>query len=263
MPTSAIIRKPGPEILHGQTTASLGKPDFNLALQQHKNYVFSLMSAGVFPEILEADAQFPDGCFVEDTAVILGEIALITRPGHPSREGETTEIAVSLTPFKQIIHLEQLDPAARMDGGDVLLAGKNLFIGLSKRTNLAGAKQLAKIAQKQSIQPHFIPVIEALHLKSSMSWVGENHLVLTPAYANQPDFSGFEKIITTPEETYAANCLLVNQTLFIAEGFPVIANQLNDLFNSQLKTGNFEIESFDLSEFRKIDGSLTCLSLLF
>jgi dimethylargininase len=250
--SNAIVRKPGPNFSEGQTSQSADSPVMEKVIAQHMDYVWTLFSLDLEVELLDADPRFPDSCFVEDTAVITERCAVICRPGHASRQGEQEEIAGVLS---NSFTLEQIVEPGTVDGGDVCRVGDHYLIGLSLRTNAEGARQLGEILARYGYISQTVPVVEALHLKSGMSWLGGNTLLVTPAYAAREELSGYELLTLSPEESYAANCLYVNGNAVISSGFPKLKKMLQDR--------GFGLMELNMSEFRKMDGSLTCLSLLW
>ena len=248
--THAITRKPAANFSRGQTTARLGKPDFNRICKQHAAYVDTLNRLGLAVTVLDADSDFPDAYFVEDTAVVIPEAAVITFPGAPSRQGEQRRIEPVLAEFKPLEHIK---PPGTVDGGDVLMAGRRFFIGISERTNAEGARQLGAILSSYGYTSRTIAVGKGLHLKSSINFVGKNTLILTPPLRDADIFSGFSKIVLDESEAYAANTLWVNDTLLMPKGFPRARKQLSAL--------KVPIVELDVSEVAKMDGGLTCLSL--
>lgn len=248
--TTALTRKPGKNFATGITTSSLGKPDVAKALLQHESYCRALEKCGLTVSVLDADKRYPDGCFVEDTAVVTEKMAVITRPGDPARRGEEEEIAELLAKHRKI---ERIEPPGTVDGGDLLRVGNHFYIGRSRRTNQAGAKQLADILSTYEYTSSDIQVQHVLHLKTGITWLGVDTFIAIDAFATAIDAAKVVRVV--PEEAYAANCLLINDHLLMPNGFPKTKPQL-------LSLGNDLIE-VDMSEFRKMDGGLTCLSLLF
>lgn len=248
-----IVRKPGRNFADGLTTAELGAPVFELALEQHGNYCKVLESCGVTLKVLEADPDYPDGCFVEDPAIVTEKCAIITNPGADSRKGETVKIKEALKSFFEVI--EEIKDPGTVDGGDVFRAENHFFIGLSKRTNKEGATQLSNILAKYGYTSSHIPVKVALHLKSGAAYIGKNNLVIDEAYKDQPEFQGYNLIVLDFKEGYAADCIYLNEKLIIAHGYPRFKKIVSDL--------GYEVIELNMSEFQKMDGALTCLSLLF
>ncbi len=250
MYTRAIVRRPGRNLASGITTSNLGQPDFNKALEQHAAYCDALKRCGVELTVLEADERYPDGCFVEDTAVVNNMVKVISRPGAASRRGEEEEIARVLAGFGPP---ESITPPGTLEGGDVLRAENHYFIGLSARTNTEGARQLSAILSKHGFTSAVIRVEAGLHLKSDIAYLGNGNFISTPVFSEIAHPAN--TIIPDRDEYYSANCLRVNDYLLIPIGFPKSKMQIRKL--------SYEIIELEMSEFRKMDGGLTCLSLLF
>jgi dimethylargininase len=250
MYSKAIVRRPGRNFAEGITTANLGKPDFEKALEQHSAYCDALTACGLELIVLEADERYPDGCFVEDTAIVTSEVAVITRPGAASRMGEEAEISESLSEFRKI---ETVKLPGTLDGGDVLRVQNHFFIGISGRTNRYGARQLSAILSKYGYTASETEVGSGLHLKSGIACLGKGNFISVEGFSKMAGSSGI--IILDQEESYSANCLPVNDFLLIPRGFPKSKKKIVEL--------GYIIRELDMSEFRKMDGGLTCLSLLF
>ena len=250
--TFAITRKPGPDCARGITTAGLGAPNYDLLLLQHQAYIDKLDSLGLELVVLESLPGYPDAYFVEDTAVITPEIAVLTIPGAPTRRGEALAIEDVIRRQRPIARIQS---PGTVDGGDVLQAGSHFFVGLSERTNPEGARQLADILAKYGYTCTKVPLAAGLHLKSSVNIVGNNMLLITQDFADLDCFKNYDQIVLSDEETYAANTLLINNHLLIPAGFPTVYRKLERL--------GMEISEMDVSEIRKMDGGLTCLSLRF
>ncbi len=250
--TFAITRKPGKNFVQGLTTENIGSPSYPLILQQHISYVETLKSIGL--KIIELDSQsdYPDAHFVEDTAVVTPDIAIIANPGAVSRQGEEESIAEILAQYRAIEHIQA---PGTLDGGDVLMIGDHFFIGISERTNSEGAKQLGKILEKYAKTWSTIQVGAGLHFKSSVNYVGKNCLLVTRDFANHEALTAYDKIIVNKEEEYAANVLWINDYLLAPKGFPDT--------KAKLKALDLEIIELDVSEMQKMDGGLTCLSIRF
>lgn len=255
--THAICRRPGMDAAGGITTAGLGAPDIELLLRQHAAYVETLRSLGLEVTVLDPLPGFPDAYFVEDPAVILPGAAVLTRPGAGSRRGETVAMEDALHRRSEAFggRIERIRAPGTLDGGDVLQVGKRLFIGISARTNQAGAAQLGKIAAELGFTWTPVPVGQGLHLKSGVSLVGEDTLLIAPSLAGRPEFEGYHKLLIPEEEAYAANSLWINGTLLFPAGFP----RTREL----LETLGGPVRELDVSEIRKMDGGLTCLSLRY
>jgi dimethylargininase len=249
MDTKAIVRRPGRNFAEGITTSHLGKPDFEKALEQHSAYCDALIGCGLELIVLEADERYPDGCFVEDTAIVTGEVAVITRPGAASRMGEEAEISRILSEFRKI---ETVKLPGALDGGDVLRVENHFFIGISGRTNRGGARKLSAILSKYGYTASETEVGAGLHLKSGIAYLRKGNFISVEGFSEIAGSSVI--IISDREESYSANCLAVNDFLLIPGGFPKSKKKIIEL--------GYNIIELDMSEFRKMDGGLTCLSLL-
>jgi len=249
----AVTRKPCKNFARGLTTAVSSEPaDYGLMVKQHAAYLEALTAAGLEAIVLDALPDFPDAHFVEDTAVVTPDVAVITNPGAAARRGEEESIAPILAQFRKI---ERIQPPGTVDGGDVLQVGNHFFIGLSERTNKQGAEQLGRILQSHGNTWTVVAVGAGLHFKSSVNYVGRNTLLVTNAFAHNEQLRGYDQIVTESDEGYAANSLLVNEHLLMPAGFPHTRRQLEPL--------GFKIIELEISEVRKMDGGLTCMSIRF
>jgi dimethylargininase len=238
------------------TTAALGAPLLPVALAQHASYCEALGECGLDIIPLDADSRFPDSTFVEDTAVLAERVAVLALPGAPSRRGEVASVAEALADFCE--DFVMIRAPGTLDGGDVCQAEDHFFIGISQRTNEAGARQLADVLGRHDYGATLVDIRdtrELLHLKSGLSHIGEGRIVLSAALAGRSTFGGFSTIVVDPAESYAANCVRVNDALLVAEGCPRLADEL-------ARQGHAVI-TLAMSEFRKMDGGLSCLSLRF
>jgi dimethylargininase len=250
--THAIVRKPGPNSAQGITTAHLGPASPDLVAEQHAAYVETLRTLGLQVVVLEAEPDYPDGYFVEDTAVVTPEIAVITNPGADARRGEEETIEPVLAQFRETVRIK---PPATVDGGDVLMVGQHFFIGISDRTNYEGASQLGRILERFGNTWVAVPVGAGLHLKSSVNHVGPGTLLVSAAFAGRDEVQTYDRIVVDEAEAYAANTLWVNECLLMPRGFPGTRRKLEGF--------GLKIVELDVSEIRKMDGGLTCLSLRF
>lgn len=248
----AIVRRPGPTLADGETTARLGAPDHGLALAQFEAYAEALRACGLSVTILAPLPAFPDAHFVEDTAVVTPELAVITRPGAESRRGEQQYMEPEIAQHRPIVRIEE---PGTLDGGDVLQVGGLFLIGLSERTNLEGAQQLGRHLEVSGYRWRTMPVGAGLHLKSSVNLLGPDTLLVTRDFAGHEALAEFQQVVVPAGEEYACNALLINGRLLIPEGFPGTRALLEE-------TG-LPLLALDTSEFRKMDGGLTCLSLRF
>jgi dimethylargininase len=249
----AIVRKPCPEMVHGLTTASLGPPDYQKALDQHASYVEALRFCGIKVLVLEPDSKHPDSTFVEDVALCTSEFAIVTNPGAPSRNGERIGMKTVLQTFFD--STDSIEAPGTLDAGDVMMTGKHFYIGISERTNQQGADQLIDILKKYHRTGEKVPLKAMLHLKSGVSYLEKNQLLLAGEFMNHPAFKNFQKIEIDPEESYAANSLWVNKRVLVPAGFPKT--------RKAIEQAGYETIILDLSEFQKLDGGLSCLSLRF
>ncbi|MEK7348054.1 MAG: arginine deiminase family protein [Candidatus Eisenbacteria bacterium] len=252
----AIVRPPGDSFAEGLTTAGLGPPDLVLAREQHQAYCEALLDCGVALTWLPADSRYPDSTFVEDTAVLTPRGAVLTRPGAESRSEEVAAIRPALEPFYQI--LREIETPGALDGGDVCEVGDHVFIGISDRTNEAGARQLAVFLAEEgyttvTVDIRGIPGI--LHLKSGLAALDDWRLAVVPELIAHPAFRSHRIVAVAPEESYAANCVNVNDRILVASGYPGFEGTLRGL--------EYDLVPLDMSEFRKMDGGLSCLSLRF
>jgi len=258
--TKALVRPPAANLCEGITSAGLGPPLFERAVEQHSAYCEALERCGLQLIKLEPDPQYPDSTFVEDTAILVEgvednfqSVAVITRPGAESRRGEVTEIRSVLAGVcSQVFSIRE---PGTLDGGDVCQAGNHFFIGISERTNEAGAHQLVDILEPFGYSCSLIDIrgIDGLlHLKSGMGSLGNNRVVITEALAqHMPE--DFELIRVPPDEDYSANCIKVNEYVLIPSGYRSLPATLRDL--------GYQVIELDMSEFQKMDGGLSCLSL--
>jgi dimethylargininase len=251
----AIVRAPGASFAEGLTTADIGKPDLALALNQHRAYCAALEKCGLRLTILEPDTRYPDSTFVEDTAVLTPRSAILSHPGAPSRQGEVTSVGECLGEYYPAV--ETIQPPGTLDGGDICQAGEHFFIGISHRTNEAGALQLADILEGEGYSTSQIDIRATgiLHLKSGIAYLGDERLVMVAGMETLGSFSDYELISVDADEQYAANCVRVNDNVLLAAGFPKIASRLSDM--------GYETITLEMSEFQKMDGGLSCLSLRF
>lgn len=252
----AIARLPGANFIEGLTRVDLGTPSLALALAQHAAYCAALRDCGLEVEVLAADAAHPDACFVEDCAIVLREGAILTRPGAPSRAGEVASLVPALrTHFPD---LARIDAPGTLDGGDICDAGRHVFIGVSHRTNEEGAAQLARWLAEVGYTSAIVDIRgldSILHLKSGIAHLHGDRLLLIDALADHAAFAGYERLRVAPEEAYGANAVQVNEHVLIARGHPRLETRLREL--------GYATIALDMSEYAKLDGGLSCLSLRF
>jgi len=254
--TRAIVRPPSANFSTGLTTVDLGIPNYYLSLTQHAAYCKALVSCGLLVIELPADDNYPDSTFVEDTAIVTKRGAIITRPGAQTRLGEISSISRELS--RWVNKPAVIEAPGTVDGGDVCEAGEHFFIGISERTNEAGANQLSRLLWELDYSSELVDIRGVrgiLHLKSGIAYLGRNELVVIDALADSERFKGYEMIKVHPSEAYAANCVAINGSVLIAAGFPFLERLLTER--------GYHTISLEMSEFQKMDGGLSCLSLRF
>lgn len=254
--TRAIVRPPPPTYAAGVTSAHEGAPDLPLALVQHQAYCLALEQCGLAVSVLSADADFPDSCFVEDTAVLTARGAIATRPGVPSRAGEVSSIVAALHPY--FSEIASITAPGTVDGGDICEAEGHFLIGLSHRTNDEGARQLAGLLGDIGFPSSFIDIRGSrrlLHLKTGISYLDDGRMLLTGDVPRAASLAPYELIEVPDAERYAANCLCLNDRIVMADGYPAT--------RAALESCGYEILALGMSEYRKMDGGLSCLSLRF
>ena len=252
---NVIVRRPCRAIVNGITTANLGKPDYELALKQHDKYIDTLKSCGVDVTVLEANEEFPDSCFVEDVALCTKKCVIVTRPGAMSRREEIMQLDMQETLKKFFSNIEYIKEPGTIEAGDIMMVGDHFYIGLSERTNESGAKQMIDILEKYELSGTVVPLKEVLHLKTGVSYLENNNLLVAGEFVNSPLFKDFNKIVIDKEESYSANCIWVNDTVLIPKGYPKT--------KEAIENKGYKVVEVDTSEYRKIDGGLSCLSLRF
>ncbi|KPF66934.1 hypothetical protein IP88_12550 [alpha proteobacterium AAP81b] len=224
--------------------------DLARAEAQHAAYRAALAAAGATVSVLPALADFPDSCFVEDTAVILPEVVIRTRPGALSRQGEVARIAPHLPTDRPHVTIAAL---GTLDGGDVLVVGRDIFIGRTLRSNAAAVAQVAEAAGRHGYRVTGVPLAGALHLKTAASALADD-LVLVNTDWLDPAIFGRRHIAAAPGEPFAANSLTIGNTVFHAMGEATLA---------RIAAAGFDARCLDISEFAKAEAGLTCLSLVF
>jgi dimethylargininase len=253
---NAITRLPAETFSHGLTSSIEGRPSVERALDQHRRYCDALRACGLTLDILAPTPEYPDSTFVEDTAILAARVAIITRPGARSRLGEIELIKQAILAYRT--EVVQIIAPGSVDGGDVCQAEEHFFIGLSARTNAEGARQLSAILHAHGYTSSTVDIRgqrRLLHLKSGIAYLGNKRLVIDPELSALSAFQTYELIEVPSTETYAANCIHINDCVLIPAGYPKIAKILESL--------GYACLTLDVSEFRKMDGGLSCLSLRF
>ena len=253
---NVIVRRPCRAMTEGITSGLYpGKPDYQLALKQHDSYIEALRNCGVNVTVLPADERFPDSCFVEDPAVLTERCAIIANPGAPSRNGEKESIEQAVRQFYPNDRIEHITAPGTLDGGDVMMCGDHFFVGRSARTNEEGIRQFSAILEKYGYSCSEVRLEEVLHLKTGVNYLENNRMLVSGEFVDKPEFASFDKYIIPEEEAYAANCIWVNDTVIVPEGYPAVLEIV--------KSMGYETITVDTSEYRKLDGGLSCLSLRF
>ena len=252
--SSAIVRIPGKSLIDGLTDSKhLGVPDYANAINQHKSYIEALQFCGLEVTILEPCEEYPDSTFVEDVALITPRCAIITRPGAESRRGEVEKIISVLE--TQFNNLEAIEAPGTIEAGDIMMVGSHYYIGLSDRTNIQGAKQLINLLEKHGYTGSTVNLKDVLHLKTGLSYLENNMLVVCGEFISDPIFSEFEQIEIPQSESYAANSIWVNDNVILPSGYPVAKDKIS--------ASGYNVLEVDVSEFKKLDGGLSCLSLRY
>ena len=253
---NVIVRTPCPAVAEGITSnPQLGKPDYLLALQQHQAYIEALKKTGVEVTVLPPSPDYPDSCFVEDVAVLTRKCAIVTNPGAPTRNGETAAIVPVLEKFYAKENIHFIHNPGTLEGGDVMMVGDHFYVGRSARTNGEGIRQFIAILEKYGLTGSEVPLEKVLHLKTGVNYLENNNLLVCGEFIHKPDFAGYNKIVIPEEEAYAANCIWMNGTVLVPAGYPTVEKLVKSL--------GYDVLLVDTSEFRKIDGGLSCLSLRF
>jgi len=202
---------------------------------------------------LEALPEYPDSTFMEDVALLTPKCAIVTRPGAPSRRGEIQDIRTVLQ--NHFENIETIKSPGTLEAGDVMMVGSHFYIGLSARTNRSGADQLLAHLDKHGLSGSVIELRDVLHLKTGVAYLEHNNLLACGEFLTHPDFQTFNILPIPNSESYAANCIWVNDTVLVPAGYPKATDMI--------KNAGYAVQKIDVSEFRKLDGGLSCLSLRF
>ena len=225
--------------------------DMNIARAQHDAYVHALAELGCQVIELPEEPNLPDSVFVEDTAFILPEVAVITRPGADSRKPEIETIIPALSSYRPLVHVTE---PASVDGGDVLVVGKQIFIGLSTRSNIEAVDQLNELLDNYGYTVRGVEMTDCLHLKTAVTRVDDKTLLINKNWVTPSNFSGFNLIDVDASEPFAANCLPVRGKIIYPTTFPKTRERLEEK--------GYGIVPVDLSELAKAEGAVTCCSLI-
>ena len=269
----ALVRPPGDSFARAISSRNL-PIDVELARAQHAEYYAALAAAGVVVEALPADERYPDSCFMQDPAMVIGGHGIICRMGAPSRRGEEEAIAgalegrfpprqhhgTAMTRQPSGASLTYIIPPGTLEGGDVMVLPDKILVGRTARTNHAGVAQLVVALSEAPpgeapLPVYSVPVNDYLHLLSAATYVGRNTLIAVEAYAEHPHFAGLDVIVAPPEEAYAVNVLGLGESVIVPAGYPRVV--------AALRERGFDVLPVPVSEFAKADGGVTCLALVW
>ncbi len=249
----ALTRDISPAFARCELTHLARQPiDLRRAREQHAAYERALGDAGCEVRRLESDDTMPDAVFVEDTAVVVDEIAVVARPGAESRRGEPTAVADALAPFRTARWIEA---PGTLDGGDVLVMGRRVFVGASTRSNASGREQLRQALEPFGYVVVDVPLDGCLHLKSAVSDIGDAQLLMNPAWVSRDPFVDFQVLDVDPEEPFAANSLRIRGRVIYPVAFPRT--------RQRIEARGLEVLAVDVSELQKAEGAVTCCSVVF
>jgi dimethylargininase len=248
----AVTRQVSPRFAECELTHIERTPiDLDTARSQHKNYLRALASLGCRVVDLPALADLPDSVFVEDTAVVLPEVAIITRPGAVSRRPEVTSIAEALQPYRELVSIEE---PATLDGGDVLVLGRDIFVGLSTRSGIPAIESLQLSLKRYGYSVQGVELHDCLHLKSAVTSLDPDRLLVNPDWLDVRTLGNRVLIEVDQTEPFAANILMIGGTGLYPTAFPKTENKLS--------RGGVKLLSVDVSELAKAEGAVTCCSLI-
>lgn len=250
---TAITREVSRSIVNCELTHLARTPiDVDRARAQHGQYRDALRALGLEVLSLPEEPDLPDSVFVEDAAIVLDEVALLTRPGADSRKPEVESIARTLEPYRRLLRIQ---PPGTLDGGDVLTAGRKIFVGLTLRSNASALEQMRELLQPFGYEVIGVPVTDCLHLKSGVTRVGERTLLINPAWVEKKYFDGFDFVEVDPSEPGAANALLVGGTVVYPAAFAAT--------RTRLEAAVPRLVAVEADELAKAEGGVTCCSLIF
>ncbi|NOH02469.1 MAG: dimethylargininase [Chloroflexi bacterium] len=250
--TVAITRRVSPRFTECELTHIERIPiDLEIARAQHAEYLKTLEQLGCEVIELPEEPDLPDSVFVEDTAFILPEVAVITRPGADSRKPEIETIIPALAPYRLLVHVSA--PAA-LDGGDVLVLGKKIYIGLSTRSNMEAVEQLNCTLEQYGYTVVGALLTDCLHLKTAVTRVDDSTLLINPSWVDSSHFQGYDLIEVDASEPFAANCLPIQGKVIYPTAFPKTQKRLTQR--------GYDVANVNLSELAKAEGAVTCCSLI-
>ena len=249
----AITRQVSPAINQCELTHLAREPiDYDRACIQHKQYENALRSLGLDVITLNAKADLPDSVFVEDVALVLDECAIMLNPGASSRRPEVASVEKALTPYREIFRIQ---PPTTVDGGDILTVGRTIYVGISSRSTGEAVRQMKAILSPHGYEVRAVRVTGCLHLKSAVTQVSNDTLLINPEWVSKDDFPGMKFIEVDPSEPYAANVVLVDGAIIYSSSFPKTQAKLED--------AGIRMIIVDADELAKAEGAVTCCSLIF
>ena len=257
--TNVIVRKPGKSLCNGITSApELGQPIYERAVEEHDDYIAALKQCGVEVTELPALEEYPDSCFVEDPAVITRCGAIITNPGADSRNGEKDEIEPTIRQFFDDEHVKHIVAPGTLDGDDArrMMVGDHFYVGRSAPHQRGGHPPVHRDPPEGwGARGLRVPLEEVLHLKTGVNYLEDGNMLVSGEFIEKPDFAEYNKVVVPEDEAYGANCIWVNGTVIVPEGYPTVLKAVQGL--------GYKTLVVDTSEYRKVDGGLSCLSLRF
>jgi dimethylargininase len=250
---TAITRAVSPALVNCELSFILRQPiDLKIAEEQHHSYEQVLEKLGARVVSLACEPDLPDSMFVEDPAIVLDELAVIFPLGTESRRLEAASLAEAISKFRE---LEHVTLPGTLEGGDILRIGRKLFVGVTKRSNAEGIRQLAAILVPHHYEVIPVPVTGCLHLKSAVTCLGRDTLLANRAWFDRAPFSGYQWIDVDPAEPHAANALALGTAIIFPASFPRTL--------ARVEAQGFQVIPLDISELQKAESGLTCSSLIF
>ena len=253
MPIVAITRKPSPLLETGERTHIGRDPiDLRRALEQHEGYRAALAQLGATVTCLDDADEFPDGVFVEDTALVLDEVAISMRPGAESRRGEVSGIITALMNYREVI---TIGAPATIDGGDIVVAGRKILVGKSARSNADGIQALDSLTRRLGYTVRGVRMTGCLHLKSGCTALPDGSLLINRDWIDARDLGDFDLVDVPKDEPWGGDVAFIGDTVIAAAAFPRTLETLG--------AHGFAVRPVDVSEFAKAEGGVTCMSLIF
>lgn len=252
----AIVRRPPKSFpLAYQGAPDHAAPDYDLAIQQHDAYIAALEECGCEVTVLPPVEHLIKSVFVEDPVVITPKGAIITNPGLAIRNPEKDAILPTIKELFDDEHIAYIELPGTLEGGDVMMVEDHFYVGKSNRTNQMGVDQFIKILADWGIKCEEVPLTTVLHLKTGANYLDNNRMIVSGEFIDKPIFDSYDKIIVPDEEMNAANCLWVNETIIVPKGYPTMLEAMQNL--------GYKTIVVDISEYEKLNGGLSCLSVRF